>query len=84
MTKVRRKPMRRNGTLIWARNGAILALVLSGLSLFLPAPWGGYGLWSDPYLAEHNVAAIVTRIVIFSILGGLFGSFWARRRGKRA
>ena len=79
-----RKPERNNATLVWARSGAIVALVLSAASMLLPAPWGGFGLWSDPHLAVHNVAAILTRIVVFTLVGGLIGSVWARRRRKRA
>jgi hypothetical protein len=82
MAKLGRKPRRGNSSLRWACDGAIVALVLSGASLFLPEPWGGLGLWSDPHLAVHSAAAIVTRIVVFGILGGMLGSLWGRWHRK--
>lgn len=83
MPKVKRKPKGGNKVLSWARNGAVVALVLSGVSLFLPEPWGGFSLWSDAHLAVHHVAAILTQIVVFGILGGLLGSLWGRWHRKR-
>lgn len=61
-------------SLRWARNGAILGLVLSLLALPLPLSMGGYNDWADWDLAVHNLAAILTRVVIFAAVGAALGS----------
>jgi hypothetical protein len=83
MAKVGRKMGRGERSLRWARDGAIIALLLSALSLLLPEPWGGLGIWHDPYLAVHHAAAIVTRVVVFALAGAVLGSLWGRRHGRR-
>jgi hypothetical protein len=74
---------RRATSLTWARNGAILALLLSLLALFLPVGLGGYPGWDDAHLVLNNLAAILTRTVLFAIAGGILGEIWTRRRARR-
>lgn len=62
----------------WARNAAILALVLSMAALFAPSELSGYNDWGEPSLVIHNLAAIATRIVIVALVAGAFGELWRR------
>lgn len=63
--------------------GAIVALFLSLLAIALPSELGGYNEWADWHLAIHNIAAIMTRLVVFAAtgaaVGGLCGRIWRRR-----
>lgn len=71
-------------SLKWAGTGAILALILSLLTLPLPWSMGGYNDWTDWHLALHNIAAILTRVAVFAAigaaLGGVSGRLCHRRR----
>ncbi|HYM02661.1 MAG TPA: hypothetical protein VET85_06915 [Stellaceae bacterium] len=71
-------------SLAWARTAAILALVLSLAALALPVSLGGYNDWSDWHLAVHNLAAILTRIVVFAAVGGALGGLWSHLRRRRS
>jgi hypothetical protein len=68
-------------SLRWARDGAIIAVVLSVLALMLPSDWGGYNDWSDAHSVVHNLAAIATRIVVFALIGAALGFL---RNGNRS
>jgi Na+/H+ antiporter NhaC len=70
-------------TLAWAACGAAFAVVFSAVALLLPAEWGGYNAWNDPHLITHNVAAILTRVVILAFVGAACGSAWNRKRRFR-
>jgi hypothetical protein len=74
---------RRTTSLTWARNGAVLALLLSVAALVLPAGLGGYHGWNDTHLVIYNLSAILTRVAVFASLGGVLGDFWSRRRHRR-
>ncbi|HEV2547455.1 MAG TPA: hypothetical protein VGU20_08960 [Stellaceae bacterium] len=75
---------RRSTTLTWALRGAALAAVLSLLTLVLPPELGGYNAWNDPHLVIHNLAAILTRIAMFALLGAaLYGVWHQKHRLKR-
>ncbi len=67
----------------WARDGALLALALSLVALLLPPGWGGYPGWDDAGLVVQNLAAIVTRMVVFALIAGALGSLWSRARQRR-
>jgi len=67
---------------IWARNGALLALVLSLLSFFLPEWLGGFNNWAVMHLAFHNIVAIAVRVVIFGLVGWTIGTYADRRRAR--
>lgn len=68
--------------LIGARNGAILALILSLLALALPVGMGGYNDWGDWHLAIHNLAAVLVRVAIFAAIGAAFADIWGRLRHR--
>ena len=64
----------------WAAGGAIIAAILSVLSLLLPAGLGGYNAWNDAHLVIHNLAAILTRIVVFALVGAALAGAWHHNR----
>lgn len=70
-------------SLTWARNGAILTIALTLLALPLPGSMGGYNDWADWHLATHNLAAILTRLVVFTVAGAALGGLWGHRRRRR-
>ena len=72
----------------WAAAGAIVAGILSVLTLLLPPEFGGYNVWNDAHLAVHNLVAILMRIVVFALIGaGLAGTrhhkMWRAQRNDR-
>ena len=66
-------------TLTWALRGAALAAVLSLLTLVLPPELGGYNAWNDVHLVIHNLAAILTRIVMFALVGAVLYGVWHQK-----
>jgi hypothetical protein len=71
---------RRSTTLTWASRGAALAAVLSLLTLVLPSELGGYNAWNDPHLVIYNLAAILTRIALFALVGAVLYGVWHQKR----
>ena len=69
----------------WAIAGASLAVLLSVASLYLPPELGGYVDWDGPHLAFHNTAAVLSRIVVFALIGAALAGSWHhhRRRTRR-
>jgi fumarate reductase subunit D len=63
--------------------GAVVAGLLSVATLLLPPELGGYNAWNDSHLALHNVAAVLTRIVVFALVGAALAGSWHRRRHTR-
>lgn len=74
---------RTEASLKWARNGAILALVLSLVAIPLPMSMGGYNSWADWNLAIHNLAAILTRVVVFAAVGAALGGLRSHLHHRR-
>lgn len=66
----------------WAAAGAILAGILSGLTLLLPPELGGYNVWNDVHLVVHNLVAILTRIVVFALIGAALAGTWHHKRRR--
>ena len=66
----------------WARDGAVLAALLSLVSLMLPPPWS-YLPWNDADFAFHNAVAILVRITVFALVGAALGAAWHHRRRRR-
>ena len=64
----------------WAAAGAIAAIIISVLTILLPAELGGYNAWNDAHLALHNLAAILVRVIIFAMVGAALASVWHRKR----
>lgn len=72
---------RRIITLIsWSTVGAAIAVVISVMTLLLPPGLGGYNAWNDPHLVVYNLAAILTRIVVFALLGATLAGAWNHTR----
>jgi hypothetical protein len=69
-------------SLKWAAAAIGIALCLSILALALPERFGGYNDWTDWHLALHNLAAILTRIVVFAGIGATLGEVWHRLRRR--
>ena len=69
----------------WAVAGALIAALLSIASLYLPPELGGYGNWDQPHFALHNAAAVLSRVVVFALIGAALAGTWHhhRRRGRR-
>lgn len=69
----------------WAIAGALLATLLSLASLYLPPELGGYVDWDRPHLALHNAAAVLSRVVVFALIGAALAGSWHhhRRRTRR-
>lgn len=67
----------------WARDGALLALALSAMALFLPPEWGGYPGWSGGAMIVQNLAAIAARLAVFALIAVMLGSLWDRIRHRR-
>jgi hypothetical protein len=63
--------------------GAIIAVLASLLALALPSEMGGYNDWADWQLALHNVAAILTRVVVFAAIGAALAAISGRPRHRR-
>jgi hypothetical protein len=70
---------RRSTTLTWAFRGAVLATALSVLTLLLPPELGGYNAWNDARFVIHNLAAILTRIAIFALVGAVLYGAWHKK-----
>jgi fumarate reductase subunit D len=66
----------------WAAAGALIAVVISVLSLLLPPELGGYNGWRDVHLLLHNLAAILTRIFVFALIGAALAGAWRHSRRK--
>ena len=66
----------------WAMAGGILAALLSIASLYLPPELGGYVDWTDPHLAYHNAVAVLTRVVVFALIGAVLAGSWHRHRRR--
>jgi hypothetical protein len=62
----------------WALGGALIAGLLSIASLYLPAEFGGYGDWNHAHLALHNSVAILSRVVLFALIGAALAGSWHR------
>jgi hypothetical protein len=77
MRKLLASPLR------WARDGALLALALSAIALFLPLQWGGYPGWSTAAMVVQNLAAIGARVAVFALLAAMLGELWSRIRHRR-
>jgi fumarate reductase subunit D len=74
---------RRSETLAhWAAGGALIATIVSVLSLLLPPELGGYNGWSDAHLVLHNLAAVLTRIFVFALIGAALTGAWHHSRWK--
>lgn len=69
----------RSTALIWAWRGAALAAVFSLLALVLPPELGGYNAWNDAHLIIHNLAAILTRIAVFALIGAVLYGVWHQK-----
>jgi hypothetical protein len=69
----------------WAAGGAIIAALLSVASLYLPLEFGGYFDWNHPHSAFHNAVAILSRLVVFALIGAALAGSWHhyRRRHRR-
>lgn len=67
----------------WARDGALLALALSAVALFLPPEWGGYPGWSGGAMIVQNLAAIAARLAVFALIAVMLGGLWDRIRHRR-
>ena len=69
----------------WAAAGAIVAGILSLLTLLLPPEFGGYNAGNDIHLVVYDLAAILTRIVVFALIGAALAGTWhhKRRRAQR-
>jgi hypothetical protein len=67
----------------WARDGAIIALALSVVGLLLPSDWTWYNDWSNAHLVLHNLAAIATQVVVFSMVAATLGFLWTGAQGGR-
>jgi hypothetical protein len=66
----------------WAMAGAVIAGMVSALTFLLPPGLGGYNAWSDPDLVVHNLAAIVTRVVVFALAGAAIAGAWRHHNGR--
>jgi hypothetical protein len=66
----------------WALAGAVIAALLSIASLYLPPEFGGFVDWDHPRLALHNAAAILSRFVIFALIGAALAGSWHRHRRR--
>jgi len=64
----------------WAAGGAIVAGIISGLTLLLPSGLGGYNAWNDAHFALHNLAAILIRVVVFALVGAALAGAWQHGR----
>ena len=69
----------------WALAGALIAGLLSIASLYLPPELGGYVDWDHPRFALQNVVAILSRVVVFALIGAALAGSWHhhRRRTRR-
>ena len=69
----------------WALGGAAIAGLLSIASLYFPPEYGGYIDWDHPRLALHNAVAIVSRVIVFALIGAALAGSWHhyRRRARR-
>jgi len=65
----------------WVTSGAIVAAVLSLVSLLLPPELGGYNAWNDLLSILHNIAAVLTRVVVFALVGAALSGAWHHKRG---
>ena len=64
----------------WAGGGAIIAGIFSILSLLLPPALGGYNAWNDVHMVVHNLAAILTRVVVFALIGAALTGAWHHKK----
>jgi hypothetical protein len=67
----------------WAIAGALIAAALSFASLYLPPELGGYVDWDHPHLALHNAVAILSRVVVFALIGAALAGSWHHHRRRR-
>jgi len=68
----------------WAGGGAVAAIIVSLLTLLMPLEFGGYNAWNDVHLVFHNLVAILTRIIVFAVIGAALAGVWhGNRRSKR-
>lgn len=63
-------------SLVWACGGAAVGVIFSLLTLMLPWGIGAYNGWADWHLTAYNLAAALTRIVIFTVAGAAAGDLW--------
>ena len=66
----------------WAVSGAVLAALLSFASLYLPPELGGYADWDDSHLALHNTVAVLTRVLVFALIGAAIAGSWHHHRRR--
>ncbi len=66
----------------WAIAGALLAALASLASLSLPPELGGYVDWDHPLLALHNAEAVLSRLVIFALIGAALAGSWHHHRRR--
>jgi hypothetical protein len=67
----------------WATAGALFGALLSLASLYLPPELGGYVDWDGPHLALHNAAAVLSRIVVFALIGAALAGSWHRHKRRK-
>lgn len=67
----------------WVAGGAIVALLLSLLTLLLPPELGGYAGWTDLHLVFHNLAAVLIRVIVFAMAGAALAGAWHNGRRNR-
>jgi hypothetical protein len=71
------------GLALWTAAGAAVAVAVSVLTLLLPPGLGGYDAWSDPHLFVYNIAAMLTRVAVFALIGATLAGAWHNDRWSR-
>jgi hypothetical protein len=69
-------------TAYWAIAGVLGAALLSLANLYLPPELSGHLDWNDPHLALHNADAVLSRVLVFALIGAALAGSWHRRRRR--